>query len=368
MIQALVTAQQEGVLNEREFHNYFSLLMIAGNETTRHTISAGMCALMEHPEQLRLLQEEPERIPVAVEEILRWATPVLHFRRTATRDVELRGETIRAGDKVVTWYVSANRDEEVFTDAARFDVTRRPNDHVTFGPGGPHFCLGAHLARLEATILFEELYPGSRRSSSPDRPSGSLQLRERHQADARDRDLLAGGRDSATLGAVAILDARESERSIEASRSDRARRVPGDAVSSALNRGKRCSIVLRPSAVSDTRTLRPSFGSGRRVIHPRASRVRNTPVAVGRLIPMASANALAPSSPHTQSTHSPTNEVHERCSVARTFASMCLRTAAALRNRFEIAHIARKSSGRSPSASITLRSAGRRSSLMRLLR
>ena len=149
VIQALVTAQQEGVLNEREFHNYFSLLMIAD----------GMCALMEHPEQLRLLQEEPERIPVAIEEILRWATPVLHFRRTATRDVELRGETIRAGDKVVTWYVSANRDEEVFADAARFDVTRRPNDHVTFGPGGPHFCLGAHLARLEATILFEELLP-----------------------------------------------------------------------------------------------------------------------------------------------------------------------------------------------------------------
>ncbi|MFL5791287.1 MAG: cytochrome P450 [Actinomycetota bacterium] len=159
VIQALATAQQEGVLNEREFHNYFSLLMIAGNETTRHTISAGMLALMANPEQFRLLQDEPERIPVAVEEILRWATPVLHFRRTATRDVDLRGETIRAGDKVVTWYISANRDEEVFADADAFDVTRTPNDHVTFGPGGPHFCLGAHLARLEATILFEELLP-----------------------------------------------------------------------------------------------------------------------------------------------------------------------------------------------------------------
>ena len=184
--------------------------MIAGNETTRHTISAGMLALMEHPEQLRLLQEEPERIPVAIEEILRWATPVLHFRRTATRDVELRGETIRAGDKVVTWYVSANRDEEVFADADRFDVTRQPNDHVTFGPGGPHFCLGAHLARLEATILFEELLAPdrvdrARRASRAD----PLQLRERHQADARaDRDLLARRPDdSATLGAVAILDA-----------------------------------------------------------------------------------------------------------------------------------------------------------------
>jgi cytochrome P450 len=159
VIEALVLAQQEDVLNEREFHNYFSLLMIAGNETTRHTISSGMLALMEHPDQLQLLKEEPERIPVAVEEILRWATPVLHFRRTATRDVELGGQTIHAGDKVVTWYVSANHDEDVFPDPYRFDVTRQPNDHVTFGPGGPHFCLGAHLARLETKILFQELLP-----------------------------------------------------------------------------------------------------------------------------------------------------------------------------------------------------------------
>jgi cytochrome P450 len=159
VIQALVTAQSEGVLNEREFHNYFSLLMIAGNETTRHTISAGMLALLANRDQMQLLTDEPERIPLAVEEILRWATPVLHFRRTATREVELRGETIHAGDKVVTWYISANRDEEAFDDPDRFDVTRKPNEHVTFGPGGPHFCLGAHLARLEATILFEELLP-----------------------------------------------------------------------------------------------------------------------------------------------------------------------------------------------------------------
>jgi cytochrome P450 len=159
VIQALVVAQQEDRLNEREFHNYFSLLMIAGNETTRHTISSGMLALMEHPDQLRLLKEEPGRISVAVEEILRWATPVLHFRRTATRDVELGGQTIKGGDKVVTWYVSANRDEDMFPDPYRFDVTRQPNDHVTFGPGGPHFCLGAHLARLETKVLFQELLP-----------------------------------------------------------------------------------------------------------------------------------------------------------------------------------------------------------------
>jgi cytochrome P450 len=118
-----------------------------------------MLALAEHPDQLQLLQDEPDRISRAVEEILRWATPVMHFRRTATRDVEMRGQEIKAGDKVVTWYISANRDEEVFPDPYRFDVTRTPNDHVTFGPGGPHFCLGAHLARLETKILFQELLP-----------------------------------------------------------------------------------------------------------------------------------------------------------------------------------------------------------------
>jgi cytochrome P450 len=159
VIAALVAAQSEGALSEREYHNYFALLLIAGNETTRHTISSGMLALAEHPDQLQLLQDEPDRVPRAVEEILRWATPVMHFRRTATRDVEMRGQQIKAGDKVVTWYISANRDEEVFPDPYRFDVTRTPNDHVTFGPGGPHFCLGAHLARLETKILFQELLP-----------------------------------------------------------------------------------------------------------------------------------------------------------------------------------------------------------------
>jgi cytochrome P450 len=159
VIQALTVAQSEGRLNEREFHNYFALLMIAGNETTRHTISHGMLALMQHPEQLQLLRDEPERIPTATEEILRWATPVYHFRRTATRDAELHGQQIKTGDKVVTWYISANFDPEVFPDPHTFDVTRSPNDHVTFGPGGPHFCLGAHLARLETKILFQELIP-----------------------------------------------------------------------------------------------------------------------------------------------------------------------------------------------------------------
>ena len=159
VITALTVAQGEGVLNEHEFHNYFGLLMIAGNETTRHTISHGMQALIEHPDQLQALKDDPSLIPVAVEEILRWASPVLHFRRTATRDTELRGRRIAAGEKVVTWYISANRDEETFPDPYRFDIRRQPNEHVTFGPGGPHFCLGAHLARLETKILFQELLP-----------------------------------------------------------------------------------------------------------------------------------------------------------------------------------------------------------------
>lgn len=159
VIGALALAQSEGILNDQEFHNYFGLLMIAGNETTRHTISHGILALMQHPEQLRLLQEQPELIPRATEEILRWATPVHHFRRTAARDVELQDARIQRGDKVVTWYTSANRDEDVFPEPYTFDVTRTPNDHVTFGPGGPHFCLGAHLARLETKILFQELLP-----------------------------------------------------------------------------------------------------------------------------------------------------------------------------------------------------------------
>ena len=159
VLQALTIAQSEGVLTEAEFHNYFGVLMIAGNETTRHTITHGMLALMDHPEQLQLLRDQPELIPKATEEILRWASPVMHFRRTATRDVELRGQQIRQGDKVVTWYTSANRDESMFADPYTFDVTRTPNEHVTFGPGGPHFCLGAHLARLETRILFQELIP-----------------------------------------------------------------------------------------------------------------------------------------------------------------------------------------------------------------
>lgn len=146
-------------LTATEFDNYFLLLVVAGNETTRHTISHSMLALLQNPDQLTLLRQRPELIPGAVEEMLRWASPVYHFRRTATRDVELRGREIRAGDKVVMWFASGNRDEEVFDDPYRFDVTRSPNDHVAFGKGSPHFCLGNNLARLEIRLMFETLLP-----------------------------------------------------------------------------------------------------------------------------------------------------------------------------------------------------------------
>jgi cytochrome P450 len=150
-------------LTATEFDNYFLLLVVAGNETTRHAISHSMLALIDNPDQLRLLQDRPELIPVAVEELLRWASPVYHFRRTATRDVELHGKHIKAGDKVVMWFASGNRDEEVFDRPYELDVTRRPNDHVTFGKGSPHFCMGNALARMEIRLMFETLLPRLRR-------------------------------------------------------------------------------------------------------------------------------------------------------------------------------------------------------------
>jgi cytochrome P450 len=144
-------------LTQQEFDTYFVLLAAAGNETTRHTITHGLLALLEHPEQLELLRADPSLGKTAADEMLRWATPVHHFRRTATVDTELRGTTIGAGDKVTTWFVSGNRDEDVFDDADTFDIRRSPNRHMAFGPGGIHHCLGAHLARLEIQITFEEL-------------------------------------------------------------------------------------------------------------------------------------------------------------------------------------------------------------------
>ncbi|WP_435242390.1 cytochrome P450 [Streptomyces cucumeris] len=151
---------RDGVpLSGQDFDNYFLLLVVAGNETTRHAITHSMLALIQNPDQLELLRRDPSLIPGAVEEFLRWASPVHHFRRTATRDVELGGKHIKEGDKVVMWYGSGNRDEAVFPDPYRFDVTRTSNDHVTFGKGSPHLCLGNLLARTEMRIMFEELIP-----------------------------------------------------------------------------------------------------------------------------------------------------------------------------------------------------------------
>ena len=146
-------------MSASEYDSYFLLLVVAGNETTRHTITHSMLALIEHPEQLAKLQADPSLIPDAVEEFLRWASPVYHFRRTATRDVELGGQEIKQGDKVVMWFASGNRDEDVFENPYEFDVTRRNIDHVTFGKGSPHLCMGNNLARMEIRLMFEELIP-----------------------------------------------------------------------------------------------------------------------------------------------------------------------------------------------------------------
>lgn len=160
IVTALVQAEIDGVpLTEREYDVYFLLLATAGNETTRHTISHGLLALMENPDQLERLRGDASLYASAADEILRWATPVHHFRRTATRDVEFHGKLIKENDKVATWLVSGNRDEEVFQAPDTFDIARDPNPQQSFGPGGVHFCTGAHLAKLETRIAFEEILP-----------------------------------------------------------------------------------------------------------------------------------------------------------------------------------------------------------------
>lgn len=152
---------EDGVpLSPQDFNNYFSLLVIAGNETTRHSISNVMVGLIENRDQLAWLQEDPAtRVAAGLEEMLRWASPVYHFRRTATRDVEIGGKQVAAGDKVVMWFGSGNRDDEVFEDPYRFDLSRVNVDHMTFGKGSPHLCLGNNLARMEIRLMYEELVP-----------------------------------------------------------------------------------------------------------------------------------------------------------------------------------------------------------------
>jgi cytochrome P450 family 142 subfamily A polypeptide 1 len=158
LMSAIVQSAAAGDVprNDIEIANEALLLLNGGSDTTRHVIAGASHALLTHPEQLALLAREPERIPVAVEEFIRWVTPILNMRRTATRQTDLHGETIREGDEVLLMYSAANRDPSVFGEPQRFDVTRNPNPHLAFG-FGTHFCLGASLARLELRVTFEEL-------------------------------------------------------------------------------------------------------------------------------------------------------------------------------------------------------------------
>jgi len=158
LISVLSEAEVDGErLTQLEIDLFFMLLTVAGNETTRNLISHGMVQLLEHPDQLAKVQADRAVLPGTVDEMLRYASPVMHFRRTATKDVTIRDTKIAEGDKVVIWYISANRDENVFDDPMTFNVERSPNEHVAFGGGGPHFCLGANLARMEIRVIFEEL-------------------------------------------------------------------------------------------------------------------------------------------------------------------------------------------------------------------
>ena len=155
----LVPAPDGEPLTDLEFKNFLTLLVAAGNDTTRYTITGALDALLRHPEQMERLRDDLSLMETATEELLRWTSVTMHFRRTATHDVELGGRRMAAGDKVLIWYMSANYDEDQFADPYHLDLTRTPNDHVTFGRNGPHFCLGAWLARLEVRVTFEELLP-----------------------------------------------------------------------------------------------------------------------------------------------------------------------------------------------------------------
>ena len=159
LAQAKVTMGDGTVteLNDLEISLFFTLLVIAGNETTRNAITHGLVAFQEFPDQWELLRRHPELMASAVDEILRYGSPVRLFRRTATKDLELGGAHIRAGEKVTLWYPAGNRDPEVFADPHRFDITRTPNPHIAFGAGGAHYCLGANLAKLELEVMFEAM-------------------------------------------------------------------------------------------------------------------------------------------------------------------------------------------------------------------
>jgi cholest-4-en-3-one 26-monooxygenase len=157
LVSELLTGELDGEpLSEEQLVSYCELLVEAGNETTRNAISGGLLAFSEHREQWDALRDDPAILPDAVEEILRWSSPISHFTRTATEDYELRGVTIRAGEQVALYFASANRDEDVFDDPSAFQIDRRPNPHLAFG-FGEHFCMGAHVARVELETIFRHL-------------------------------------------------------------------------------------------------------------------------------------------------------------------------------------------------------------------
>jgi len=158
LMSVLLNAEVEGEkLTAFQIELFFMLLQNAGSETTRNLITTGTLALLQHPEQYELVRNDLSLVPSAIEELLRYSTPVIHFTRTAAVDVELGGKHIAAGERVLMVYAAANRDERAFASPDAIDVRREPNDHVAFGAGGPHFCLGANLARIEGRVMFEEI-------------------------------------------------------------------------------------------------------------------------------------------------------------------------------------------------------------------
>ncbi len=159
IVSKLIHGEVDGErLSEIDFDLFFLLLSVAGNETTRNAIAHGMATFLENPEAYQAMVDDPSIIEAtAVDEVLRYASPVMYFRRNVTQEMEYKGHRIQAGDKVSLWFISANRDEAVFDDPHTFDIHRSPNPHVAFGGGGPHHCIGAHLARMEMKLLFEEL-------------------------------------------------------------------------------------------------------------------------------------------------------------------------------------------------------------------
>jgi cholest-4-en-3-one 26-monooxygenase len=157
IVTSLITEVDDDALGAHEFEVFVLALAVAGNETTRTAMSQGMLALLDNPDQMAVVRSDPGLAATAADEMIRWSTPIVYFRRTATCDIELHGVTIREDDPVALYFLSANYDDAVFTDPYRFDIARTPNPHVSFGGGGPHYCLGAHLARFEISVLIEEL-------------------------------------------------------------------------------------------------------------------------------------------------------------------------------------------------------------------